>query len=386
MENRFDIIIAGGGLAGLSLALHMARSPLRERSILIVDKGAKDGNDRTWGFWTNQPTSYDDIVFRTWSQVQFVGEDFEKTGALQDYCYKMVRGIDFYRFARQELRATGKVEFLQGQVERIQDGKDTASVCVDGECYRADWVFDSRFNPANLRPDSTRYHYLNLLFRGWEIETVQDVFDPEVMTLLDFRTPQKGDTRFFYILPFSPRQALVEYTLFTAGRSGRDESELALREYLQGTLGVQDYQVLRSESGLIPVTDQPFPRRAGQRVMNIGTRAGRIKPTTGYAFTRIQQDSAAIVASLEAFGHPFAVPQDSARYQLYDTILLQIMVRQGEQIKPIFTKLFKNNPFERVLRFLDEKAPLTENLRLIATLPPLIFIQALLRVKMFHQI
>jgi lycopene beta-cyclase len=386
MGDRFDILIAGGGLAGLSLALHLKRSPLGKRSILIVDKGTKDCNDRTWGFWTNQSTIYDDIVYRTWRQVQFVSEDFEKIGALQDYCYKMVRGIDFYRFARQELAADGNVEFLQGRVERIQDGKETAVVSVDGKTYTADWAFDSRFNPASLRPGPSHYHHLNLHFRGWEIETTQDVFDPEVMTLLDFRTPQKGDARFFYILPFSARRALVEYTLFTSGRSSRDESEPALREYLRSSLGVQDYRVIRAESGLILATDQPFPRRGGCHIMNIGTRAGRVKPTTGYAFTRIQQDSAAIVASLLRFGHPFAVPKDSARYQLYDTILLQIMYRHGEQVKPIFTELFKNNPFERVLRFLDEAAPLKENLRLIATLPPQDFIQALLRVKVLHQI
>lgn len=33
----YDFIIAGGGAAGLSLAYHLMRSPLRERSILIVD-------------------------------------------------------------------------------------------------------------------------------------------------------------------------------------------------------------------------------------------------------------------------------------------------------------------------------------------------------------
>jgi lycopene beta-cyclase len=36
---HYDLIIAGGGAAGLSLAYHLLLSPLRNRSILIVDKG-----------------------------------------------------------------------------------------------------------------------------------------------------------------------------------------------------------------------------------------------------------------------------------------------------------------------------------------------------------
>jgi lycopene beta-cyclase len=47
----YDFILSGGGLAGLSLAYHLINSPLRDRSILIVDKDAKQQNDRTWCFW-----------------------------------------------------------------------------------------------------------------------------------------------------------------------------------------------------------------------------------------------------------------------------------------------------------------------------------------------
>jgi lycopene beta-cyclase len=39
---HYDFIMAVGGLAGLSLALHIARSPLRDRSMLIVDRDAKE--------------------------------------------------------------------------------------------------------------------------------------------------------------------------------------------------------------------------------------------------------------------------------------------------------------------------------------------------------
>ena len=53
---HYDYIIAGGGCAGLSLAWQLLHSPLRDRTILIVDRDDKDQNDRTWAFWSETDT------------------------------------------------------------------------------------------------------------------------------------------------------------------------------------------------------------------------------------------------------------------------------------------------------------------------------------------
>jgi lycopene beta-cyclase len=129
------------------------------------------------------------------------------------------------------------------------------------------------------------------------------------------------------------------------------------------------------------MTDHVFPRRAGGHIMNIGTRGGRIKPSTGYAFLHIQQDSAAIVQSLLRTGTPFQVPPDSRRYRFYDSLMLEVMQRNGGEIKSIITAMFKNNPIERVFGFLDEKASPAENLLLIASLPPRLFLQAMFHLR-----
>jgi lycopene beta-cyclase len=66
----YDLIIAGGGAAGLSLVYHLVQSPLRDRRVLIVEQNAKEQNDRTWCFWANRPTLFDDIVSCSWNQLQ----------------------------------------------------------------------------------------------------------------------------------------------------------------------------------------------------------------------------------------------------------------------------------------------------------------------------
>jgi lycopene beta-cyclase len=373
--------LAGGGLAGLSLALQLTRSPLHDSSMLIIDRESKTRNDRTWAFWTDRPTPFDGIVQREWNKVHFAGAGFEKDIDLGAYIYRLVRGIDLYHYVHEQLAAHANVEFVKGNVERIEDAAEGARVFANGEAYGARWVFDSRYSVKAFKPEGAGCHYLPQHFEGWEIETPGDAFDPRAATLLDFRTPQKNVMRFFYVLPFSERRALVEYVTL-----GPDNYGAALKSYLENVLGIRDYRVVATEGGVNPLTDYVFPRRAGDRVMNIGTRGGRVKPSTGYAFLRIQRDSAAIVRSLLANGQPFGVPPDSRRYRFYDALMLEVMQRHGGEIKPLFSALFKNNPIARVFRFLDEVASPAENSLLIASLPPKLFLRAMFRMNVSRRV
>jgi lycopene beta-cyclase len=379
LVTHYDYIIAGGGLSGLSLALHLLNSPLCDRSILIVDHDTKERNDRTWSYWSDRPTLFDGLACRTWDQLHLAGLDGELRVNLQRYRYRTIRGIDFYEYARQELAKHPNVMWRHGKVEAIEDGDRFACVIVNHERIVGRWVFDST-QRRKASTDDARYHQLKLHFKGWEIETDRSVFDPSAATFLDFRTPQNGATRFFYMLPFDEHHALVEYTLFSNMPLLPGEYERAMQTYLREVLKLDDYHITRQEGGVIPITDRPYPRRLGQRVMSIGIQGGRIKPSTGFAFMRVQADSAAIVQSLIKHDQPFHVPEDSSRYRLYDSMLLDIMTREPERIQSIFATLFKRNTIERVLSFLDEQASLTQNVRMFATLPSAPFLQALARV------
>jgi lycopene beta-cyclase len=385
MAEHFDFILAGGGAAGLSLAYHIIHSPLNSRSILIVDRDEKRDNDRTWCAWSNQPGIFDPIVYHSWNQIRVINDETNQTIPLGSYHYKLIRGIDFYQYIYQALRACANVHFLQGNVEALTDG-ERPEVVVSGKSYQANWVFDSLFKPEDYQQQAGRYHYLMQHFKGWLIETKEGVFDPLTVTLFDFRLPQNGEMRFIYILPFTERKAIVEFTVFSTRLLGQDEYREGLIEYLSGTLGCREYRILEEENGIIPMTDRPYPRRLGRRIMAIGTRGGRVKPSSGYAFNRIQKDSAAIVNSLIKNGHPFAVPPDPWRYRLFDTIMLQVMYRQGDQMATIFPRLFKRNPLERIFRFLDETASIGENMRILSSLPMLLFMKALIKVKVFGRI
>ena len=144
--------------------------------------------------------------------------------------------------------------------------------------------------------------------------------------------------------------------------------------------------IVATEGGVSPLTDYPFERRTSEHVMTIGTPGGRVKPSSGYAFTHIQNDSGAIVQSLIKTGQPFNIPADSRLYRLCDALLLDIMSQHGETLQAIFATMFKRNPIDRVFRFLDETASMRDIIALIASMPPRPFLAALFRLKVLYPI
>lgn len=383
---HYDFIIAGGGCAGLSLAYQLIHSSLRDRSILIIDRDDKDQNDRTWAFWTDQPTPFQSVVHREWDQLRVVTGDGAHLLPTAPWRYVMIRGDDWYRHIRGLLAERPNVTWLKAPVRRIEDGPDGATVWFDpdgsgpepAEPAQGSWVFDSMFNIHTFKPDPHTTHHLEQHFKGWFIETPDDRFDVSAPTIFDFRTPQEGELRFFYLLPTSPRSALVEYV----GLSLVDFDAL-LDSYVRGTLGIPEYRVVSDEIGITPMTDYAFPRRCGRHILRVGIQGGLAKATTGYAYTRIQNDSTAIVASLRDYGHPFNLPPASKPvYRWLDSVMLDVMARDAAQLKGTFQLMFSRNPGPRIFRFLDERASLGDAFRLILTLPKLPFIAGAARVAL----
>ncbi|MBJ6143904.1 lycopene cyclase family protein [Hymenobacter sp. BT559] len=365
----YDYLLVGGGAAGLSLAYHLAQEPrLAGKRVLLIEPEAKDQNDRTWSFWADEPGLFDAIATHEWHAIAFRSPSFERTFNLKKYTYRTLRGLDFYQFVHRALGVRpAQFTLVRAEVaDLVNTSTGVEARTTTGQVFAARYAFDSR--PPAITTQPATYRYLLQHFVGWEVETTRDVFDPQAMEFMDFRGAQHHEARFIYVLPYSPRRALVEYTLFSATPLAKAAYEAAIVEYLQHTLGLSasEYQVTAEEVGAIPMTDHPLPARVGAHIINLGTRAGRAKPSTGYAFQRIQAQSARLAQALATTGHPPADPTgDKWQFHLFDTLLLDIMQRRGEQTRDIFTQLFQRNPVERIFQFLDEKTSWTDNLRIM---------------------
>ncbi|NLG98928.1 MAG: Lycopene cyclase [Chloroflexi bacterium] len=388
---EFDFVIAGGGVAGLSLAYQMAQSSLRGQTILIADRESKADVQCAWGFWADRPHRLDHLVFRTWDQAEVTGEDFHRTFDLRPYSYRLILGADFFQRVTETLSGVPGVSFLLGRVNQITDtkSKQAAQVMIDtgtGDTpYGARYAFDSILRPTDLTAGPARFHYLKQHYKGWEVETNADCFNPRAVTLFDFRTPQQGSLRFFTIFPFTKRRALVEYIIYSASPLKEHEYDRALANYIEQIHGLSDYRVASTVKGAIPLTDRPIQRRLGERILAIGARGGLVTPFSNGGFNRIQKDSAAIVQSLINHGHPFAIPNTS-RYRLFDSLALQIIHRQGDDMSRLILRLFETHPIQRVLGFLDEPARFPESAQMLASLPASPFLKAFFRVKLLRKV
>ncbi|GJM35013.1 MAG: lycopene cyclase [Saprospiraceae bacterium] len=375
---EYDYIITGGGAAGLSLVYYLLHSPLRDKRILIVDKTEKTQNDRTWCFWEPNAGPFESIVYKSWQHLSFYTQDLERHATISPFTYKMIRGIDFYRFVNAAIEKSKNVDRVYGSVETIVNKEGKVSVTINGVSYIGRWCFNSiLFAPI----DKLNYNYLDQHFKGWVINMKAARFDPEKATLMDFRLPQQGETRFFYVLPIDQHRALVELAIFSNKRWPQEQYDVAIQKYLNlhHNIYKEDFSILEEEFGVIPMTDFPFNQREG-RIIHIGTAGGHTKASTGYTFWRMQQALQKMVESMVASGDPYpAKASNFSRFKLYDSVLLYILEKNILPADYLFARLFKKNSFSDILKFLNERTTLTEELKIVKALPILVFSKVMLK-------
>ncbi len=373
---RFDFLIAGGGLAGLSLAYQLNQTILHEKSILIIDQDTKTQNDRTWCFWEKGQGMFDKIVHRKWEQVYFHGTNFSSKLQLAPYRYKWIQGIDFYDFVKTDLLKNPNIYFIQDTIERIKDTSDGGFVITKNSQYIADFVFDS-ITPLKL--NQPRFHNLLQHFKGWLIETKTPVFDVSCPTMMDYRVPQSGlGVRFVYILPESPTRAMIEFTVFSDALLTEIEYEIELKNYIEDFLKIKKYSIQHQEFGVIPMSDETAPQQVGNHVVRIGTAGGYVKPSTGYAFSRTHRQNQTIVKNLLTSGKPFGRSNSmKAKFKAWlDSVFLNVLLKNRFSGKAVFTALYQKNDTPTLFAFLDEDTSFLTDLRIMSTVPLWAFTKA----------
>lgn len=373
---HFDYIIAGGGCSGRSLAIRLL--PYLRNSnkrLLIVDKFLKKGNDKTWCFWEEHPDVFEPVVYKKWNRLSFNSSFISQEFNIYPYQYKMIRSMDFYAYTDEKLSEDQHITTIQGTVENLFTENDQTYAVIDGETYSSDYTFSSIPPIQNKKPE--HYQYLLQHFVGWIIETENFAFDTECATLMDFSTPQQAGTSFIYVLPLSPKLALVEYTIFSEQELAMEIYTNALKKYIQEQLHCEHYIIKEQEYGVIPMSDHPVPKQKG-RIVYLGTAGGFTKGSTGYTFRFIQKHTTAIVEQLKKSGTPHIPPLFPERFRTYDATLLHLLSSQRLSGEEIFSTMFKKNNVVQVLKFLDNETSLIEELQIFKTLNKKEFAMALL--------
>ncbi len=374
MQTHYDYIILGGGLSGLTLAYRMSQDSFFDTtSILIIDQSAKEENDRTWCFWESQPDIFEEVVSHRWPLIQFKSPVFSDEIAIQPYTYKKIEGAHFYAFAKAILQQHHHIHFLQESVVDTEEQKDKVIVTTENHAITASRVCTSFLNLQMLEKQS-RHQYLKQHFIGWFIKTETPVFDPEVATFMDFTVPQKDNCRFMYVLPTSSTEALFEYTLFSKDLLDETEYETAIKEYLNNN-GILQYSIEAKEQGDIPMSSYRFDKHNTSRIIHIGSAGGWTKASTGFTFKHTLKKTAQLVDFLKT-GKDLRAFSKRTRFWWYDLLLVDVLYRKNHLGAPIFGAMFKNNPTDRIFRFLDDETTFKEELQIIWSLPKKEFIKA----------
>ena len=372
-ENYFDYIICGGGASGLLLAFRICNDTFfANKTILLIEKEHKDLNDRTWCFWESNEGDLEEIIHKTWNKSFFASKDFRLEFNLKPYQYKMIRSIDFYRFMQQRLKIFKHLTQVKDEVQKIESNRVTT---MEKE-YSSNLIFSSILDPKKLIQQK-KYPVLLQHFVGQIIEAKNNCFDPDRIEFMNFDIPQKGNTRFMYILPLSANKALLEYTLFSEVLLDRQDYVDEITAFLK-QIPTGGYKVIEEEQGNIPMTCFQFDLSNTENILLIGTAGGWTKPSTGYTFQRINNKTKDLIEFLK-HNRPLKQFGRKNRFWFYDLLFLDVLSKDNANGAHLFKSLFKKNSPRVIFKFLDEKSNYWQEFQIMRSFNLRQFITALFK-------
>jgi lycopene beta-cyclase len=380
MSKNWDLVIAGAGLAGLSLASELAAPEFSHLRVLLIEPRGEYVRDRTWSFWDVPdalPLRWQDLAKTRWQQwrVSYENRRVKRSG---DVAYASIRADAFYAQALDRIAAAPHIEWRRqaglAQANVQQEGVDL--VTTTGEQMRTQVLFDSRPPALAAQGDWVQQ------FKGWEVQSRQPCFDAQCMDLMAFEPSQQG-LHFIYCLPYSATQALVEST-WIKRMDTQDQMEAQVQDALAKRWGCTDFEITFREQGALPLWPNMPP--SPPNVVRIGRAGGALRASTGYAFCATLHQSASLANSLGehlraqgALG-AWQAPEfrPSALDGWMDQVLFRVLERDWVEAPNYFVDLFDRVPADVLTRFLHGTSSWQDRIHVMRALPAAPFMRAAL--------
>ncbi len=351
---EFDYIIIGGGCAGLSLAYELeVNDKLKEKTLAIIETREKYKRDKTWSFWKVFNHNFDDCVIKSWNNFTINSSDSSHELKNEKFPYQSIDSGKFYKKINSKLSANSNISFFKNLSEINSENSI---------------IFNS-VHREELDKSKLWQH-----FQGIEIETHKNIFDEEIINLMDFNCDQRNDVHFFYTLPFSKNKALIETTwLSDLEDQSLMDYDLQLENYIKNNLGIKNYKINFTEKGAIPLFYPPFKNE--NKMINIGSVGGMTRLSTGYTFLNIQEHSKYIVKNIDNIDGA-KIFNLGKKYQFLDKVFLKVLEKHPEKMPKIFFNMFKTSS-NTIIKFLSNKSNIIEDINIVSKMPKLIFLKAL---------
>lgn len=375
-QTDWDVVIVGGGLSGLSLAVELAQPAFKHLRVLVLEKRSHYTRDRTWSYWATQAHRYSALERRRWNswRVSFAGQLARQTSSVP-YC--SLDADVFYDFAVAQIAAAPHVQLrMNACVSELTGGEYPTARLDDGSVVSAKRLMDAR-PPTNPNTNALSQH-----FSGWEINTDTDSFNADTVELMDFQQANSG-LHFFYVLPYSPRQALVESTWISANHH-RPDYAAEIQAYLNHRYGIRSAKPTYSEYGRLDL-QMPQATIAGNRITPLGRGAGTLRPSTGFAFLETVADAKRIASYFDgvpqdAIGSVRIAPYKRPAVDLWmDEVFLRAIMSDWPRAPEYFMAMFKGVESSALVSFLSGNPALVQRLQVVKHLPKLPLMRAALQ-------
>lgn len=378
---NYDIIVSGLGCAGFSFMYHLLDSPLKDKNILIIDASDKKENDRTWCYWASSPVESHpkNVPLVSWKSL-FIKDQVFLYNQLKSLNYYHIKSSDFYVEITEMIKNKPNITWVKENITTIgnQSNGDIKVETSSNKSYQGKTLINSIPDLSKLESKKI----LKQIFLGWKIKTKAESFTPEHATFMDFSNRNSETVNFFYVLPYSTTEALVEYTEYSNTEIKADKMVAELKKYIQINLEIEDYEISFEENGAIPMSTHSFSRSTHSNWIDVGTVGGCTKPSTGYTFYTIQKHSKMIVDALSCQdGSQKLNWKRPSRFNFYDNILLNIAVKWPNRLPKIFQEMFSKNPTDQILKFLNEETSFWEEVQVLSSLSFGIFIKSLVNYE-----
>lgn len=358
-EHDADLIILGGGLAGLSLAARLARLGARY-TVRIIEPRETYTENRSWCFWAPARNPLSHFVTERWSQwaIGRAGEP-DIVHAVPGLSYQHVASGPVFDRLLADIEAAPQIRLEAGlrawEVVPVRGGM--AVETARGRLV-ARHVVDTR-PPTDAPAGGT------VLFQCFAGALVRAGTLPGRAELMSGMRADPGGLSFDYVLPLGNGLARAEAVRWSSGPVARDSLQRGLDALLERRGFTAEGPV---SFGVLPTgmrTDRPAPLGGLTRAA-IGT--GGWRAGTGHALLRIDAWASRCAARLMAGAPPVSHREASRLSHVSARLVLTALARHPERMDANIARLARHLPPASLTRVMSASARFPDTARTMSTL------------------
>ncbi len=366
-DDRYDIIITGGGLAGglAALALKRAHPDLR---LLLIEAGESLGGNHIWScFASDLDAASRDLIAplfaHRWQghEVVFPAHRRRLAGDYASIPSAHFNSVVRARMGDDAILTRTPVSTITSGSVRLADGTRVYGPVLD--CRGA----------GNLA-------HLDLGWQKFVGRTLQlgNEHGIERPTIMDASVEQVDGYRFVYVLPFDAREIFVEDTYYSdTPELDSDALGTRIADYA-ATRGWRRPMIVHQESGVLPVVMggdfAAYWQSGGTDIAKGGVRAGLFHPMTSYSLPEAARFALALAEAWPAadlHGWTRAYARRRWRANGFYRLLARMLFRAAKPDRRYrLLERFYRLPEPLIGRFYAGRSTMLDRLRILSGRPP----------------